>query len=195
MGSNVPWGWVETKECMGILLALRGFLLSCTRSEPLIAVSAGQIFALVLTFRSPAACSEIARLRDCESARLRERESARLREREIARLREREIARARDCEIVRARGLKHDPRQKDKPDRVSRSPARTRGLKPLRGSFQRRQCVASSREDAGIETAGRFFRCRAQTSRPPARTHGLKRPLSFAEQRGACRVLPRGRGD
>ena len=188
---------------MGILLALRGFLLSCTRSEPLIAVSAWQIFAIVLTFRSPAACSEIARLRDCESARARDCESARARDCEIARLRDCEIARARDCEsarardceIVRARGLKHDPRQKDKPDRVSRSPARTRGLKPLRGSFQRRQCVASSREDAGIETAGRFFRCRAQTSRPPARTHGLKRPLSFAEQRGACRVLPRGRGD
>ena len=159
---------------MGILLALRGFLLSCTRSEPLIAVSAWQIFAIVLTFRSPAACSEqsiIARLRDCE------------------------IARLRDCEIVRARGLKHDPRQKDKPDRVSRPPARTRGLKPLRGSFQRRQCVASSREDAGIETAGRFFRCRAQTSRPPARTRGLKRHCRGAADAADGRVLPRGRGD
>ena len=74
-------GGVEMKESMSILLALRGFLLSHTNGKPLIAVSAWQIFAIVLTFRSPAACSEqsiIARLRDCEIARLRDCEIARL---------------------------------------------------------------------------------------------------------------------
>lgn len=63
-------GGVEMKESMSILLALRGFLLSRTNGEPLIAVSIGRIFAIVLTFRSPAACSEIARLRGCEIARI-----------------------------------------------------------------------------------------------------------------------------
>ena len=126
---------------MGILLALRGFLLSCTRSEPLIAVSAWQIFAIVLTFRSPAACSEqsiIARLRDCEIARARDCEGTGI---ETIRMSSREDA-----------WIETDLEADIREITGSRPPARTRGLKPQSQTITENTLVASSREDAGIET-------------------------------------------
>ena len=167
---------------MGILLALRGFLLSCTRSEPLIAVSAGQIFAIVLTFRSPAACSEqsiIARLRDCEIARLREHEIARLRDCEIARLREREIARARDCEIARLRDCES-------------TRLREREIARLR---EREIARARDCEGTGIETIRMSRTALIPMSRPPARTRGLKLVTEPLVPDQVSRVLPRGRVD
>ena len=55
--------------------------------------------------------------------------------------------------------------------------------------------VASSREDAWIETRLRLKTTEGHWSRPPARTRGLK-PMDLAANMGGdSRVLPRGRVD
>ena len=57
---------------------------------------------------------------------------------------------------------------------TSRPPARTRGLKPNTDFTDMHIIVASSREDAWIETANTIGSVAGVASRPPARTRGLK---------------------
>ena len=101
---------------------------------------------------------------------------------------------------------------------MSRPRARTRGLKQIQKLYERDARVASSREDAWIETyAPRPARVIKIASRPPARTRGLKlfdltcdhkkkvassredawieTQTVFINEVNAGRVLPRGRVD
>ena len=79
---------------------------------------------------------------------------------------------------------------------VSRPPARTRGLKQsIAEETILLTRVASSREDAWIETAACRCRSRGSESRPPARTRGLKHALGITPFEVISRVLPRGRVD
>ena len=80
---------------------------------------------------------------------------------------------------ARTRGLKQDRQTSSAMPVRSRPPARTRGLKhDLNFQDARYHTVASSREDAWIET--NFFKIlkRLVWSRPPARTRGLKHNIT-----------------
>ena len=78
---------------------------------------------------------------------------------------------------------------------MSRPPARTRGLKLDALNGINDKLVASSREDAWIETLYIFHNLRECLSRPPARTRGLKPIIGKPAEREQRRVLPRGRVD
>ena len=76
---------------------------------------------------------------------------------------------------ARTRGLKQKLYERDARGGTSRPPARTRGLKPYGVRAVRASLVASSREDAWIETRSGGRKSAMRQSRPPARTRGLKR--------------------
>ena len=78
---------------------------------------------------------------------------------------------------------------------LSRPPARTRGLKPSLLEILVRVFVASSREDAWIETLYLTSEAVLAESRPPARTRGLKQASICRLLWHKGRVLPRGRVD
>ena len=75
---------------------------------------------------------------------------------------------------ARTRGLKQKLYERDARGGTSRPPARTRGLKLILKLLFQQLLVASSREDAWIETALERLWPYGYTSRPPARTRGLK---------------------
>ena len=84
---------------------------------------------------------------------------------------------------ARTRGLKLYTLDVKMSEMLSRPPARTRGLKQSRRSRLLERNVASSREDAWIETR-RIRRIRSRPmSRPPARTRGLKQGVGGENRR------------
>ncbi len=78
---------------------------------------------------------------------------------------------------------------------TSRPPARTRGLKLENALSALGFRVASSREDAWIETLLQKQNRVLAESRPPARTRGLKLCCRNKTASLPSRVLPRGRVD
>ena len=78
---------------------------------------------------------------------------------------------------------------------LSRPPVRTRGLKQLMAFSIARGVVASSREDAWIETLIEELEKLEVMSRPRARTRGLNPWESSAAEQNHSRVLARGRVD